>query len=207
MYISKGNLFNSFFFFRKTDLYIGGWSIGARASPSVHVQSLRPYDFDSMAWCVQRAKKMPTWQNITTILKDRECLIAFLFVFYSISLCAYIFAYFENLKFFDGHMVLIKVLQVVLNAPVHYFPRQLKSRFLFYIGILCAMIMYMHFISFYMVVIKLSIDKYQIQSRDDLIRYNYQLAGDQQATGALNRVKMVLQLILSNFENYKFHVC
>lgn len=142
-------------------------------------------------WCVQHAKTMPTWQNIFTIIKDIECLIGFLFIYYAIVIVIYFWSYFEELKFYDVYKIMLKTLQVILNQAVAYEPSRYHRKSFLAIGLICAMIMYTHFISFYMVVIKLSIDKYQVQSRDDLIRYNFQLAGDTKTRNVLIDTKMV----------------
>lgn len=147
-----------------------------------------------MTWCVAHAKFIPIWQNIVTIIKDEKVIFIGIVAFYVCVVLSYILAFFEQLPY-DMYTVMLKMLQVILCTPAAFFPKNVPSRILFAGGSYVGILVYTTIISFYMVIIKLSIDEHQIESRNELIDNKFHLAGDANTRIAIEKLQLVTSLI------------
>lgn len=133
-----------------------------------------------MIWCIQHAKKMPAWTNYTVIIKDPELYALFFATFFFCFILFYLFNAFENVNY-DLFITIMKMVQFVTSLPTKFIHKWFAHRMFLTLGSLSTIIITSTGLCFYILVIRLQMDKYQIHTRMELIDQRFQLVGDQNA--------------------------
>lgn len=160
-------------------------------SPSV------AYDYDSIVWCVQRARQIRTWQNVYKIFKQWIlCFYLFSIYILVVFLC-YIQAYYENLCW-DVYHVMLSVLAVVLSIFSDATSNVKHRRFIYSLLLCAAVLFYMHIICFYVVVINRVYYQQQVETWNAIKEEQFDLAIDEQAAHMLSANKLVISIVRVN---------
>lgn len=168
--------------------------IGGRPlAQAVHL-SYQPivYDYDQLTWCVAHAELIPRWQNIIKVVKDMEVYPICFITFYLMTIMVFIFSGHEQLNW-DGYQSMLKILQVVffstinLKRAVKHFSTAILMTFSFF----CAFVFSTIILCCYIGVVQVRFEARQTMTRDALIRYNFQLAGERETLDILNSSRMV----------------
>lgn len=183
--------------------------IGGRPlAHAVHL-SYQPiiYDYDHLTWCVARAELIPRWQNIIKVVKDNEIYPICFIAFYLMTMLIFVFSGHEQLNW-DGYQSMLKILQVVffstinLKRAVQHLSTAILLTFLFF----CALVFSTIVLCCYIGVVQVRFEARQTMTRDELIRYRFQLAGEPETLDILNSSGVVSILSLSHIMTRVFAV-
>lgn len=160
-------------------IVIGGWPISFADSQTLHHYSLVVYDFDSIVWCVRRAALIPTWKNICQIFKrdSLEILLVGALMYYTTITFTYFFLFFED-KNWDSYRIMLAVLANIINMPSQLYIRNSVIRGAHFSLLFISLLVYIHFISFYSIVINTNYYEYQINSWSSIEMENLKLVID-----------------------------
>lgn len=142
-----------------------------------HFIASRPYHYDYLTWCVQKQKPIPLWQNIFHLCND-------FYVYGSVAVVAifliaveYYLIQFEHPVRTWNEMLFI-TLCAALGMPVAFNPRSNPFRMLFVFGIFGGYMFATILSATIMRQITNPILRPQIESIDEIINGNFELAGD-----------------------------
>ena len=164
---------------RKVDLLIGGLTEDPKNAH--HSSSTKAYYRDDLTWCTMRAKPLPVWQNIFTIIKKELWVIIF------------ILGYLHGLLFFvltrydddydhtrrDVHYTtLIVSLPIVIGFNQSFQPKSALVRSYYGLVVLGCLVGVVTFTTFLIKVLTVPIDGNQVSTIEEIIGQNFELVGD-----------------------------
>lgn len=171
-----------FFYSSQADVFIGALD----ESPVIknHLIASHPYYHDHLTWCIQMAKPIPKWQNISYIVDDWTVLASLLGLLISLVVAGYFMMVVEHTKKSSLDLLEI-ILCVALGLSSNYRPQSNPVRIFFAFGILAGMIFATLTSSILMTIATKPIHRPQIQTVQEILMQNFTLAGDQFALDKL----------------------
>lgn len=143
-----------------------------------HLIASRPYYHDHLTWCVQNAKPIPKWQNISYLFVDWTPFASICALVILLVTIGYFLMVAERTKKSS-----IDLLQIIaccsMGLPAAYQPQSNPVRILFAFGIMGGILFATLTSSVLMTIATKPIKRAQIQNIQEILMGNFSLAGDQ----------------------------
>lgn len=137
-----------------------------------------PYNQDDITWCVSHAKAIPRWMNLFFLADLPTVLIAVAIIIIVIALI-YMFLAFEDQPIrFDLIYCTILFFQIITQFPTMFQSNRYSTRFLFTMMLMLGFWMSTIFGVLFIVLLGRDLYEVQIDTIEDIVRENYQLAGN-----------------------------
>lgn len=161
------------FYFRKTDLLIGGLRTSTETQQN-RIASF-PYFYDSLTFCVPLAGRLPFWQNHFFVL-DWWLWIIFIIIGYIFITILYYHLYTEEPKYRETFTKLSLItFAAFLGSSSTFQPRRATVRVYFALLLFFCLILNAVFNSFYLTQIKEPLFYKQVKKIDDIIYNKFQI--------------------------------
>lgn len=194
---------NTIFIFRGNAIMIGGMPVTYDLDHIInHLYPSVAYDYDSMVWCVPRARVIPKWQNALKVFKGFGIMCFILGSYYLYVGLAYVHSYTEDLDM-DSHSLMLVGFRMCLGSSTKYDYKDPFRRMLLALTIISSLVICIHFASFYVAIFNSTILQPQIDSWTKVEEGRHQLAMDRHTAELLGDSQMVIKnyLILIQFHN------
>lgn len=157
------------------------------------------HDSDSLTWCIQHARIMPKWQNIGKVIKTKWVIAVAAVLFYFVVIAAYVSVKWEKNLIWDSYQIMLMGLQMIMNLSTSVNFTGSAHRIMCIIAYNSATLIYITFVSFYMLIITANIYYAQINTKYDLIHQKFRLTTDSYTMELLRQNQMVCkQYLLRN---------
>lgn len=170
------------------DIIIGGFDTSHL--PNHNFILTKVHSFDSLSWCVSRAKIKPKWQNTYSLVSDSRIPFLIFVGFYITVFLAYFQSIYENWSY-DSYSLMLKVLQLCIGNTTNLYAKAAGTRLILIFEFCGSMLFYIYVTSLYIIIIHKSIRHDQIQTQVELIEGGFQLAGDQHALDMILKANAV----------------
>lgn len=175
------------------DVFIGALD----ESPVIknHLIASRPYYYDHLTWCIQKAKPIPKWQNISYLFEDWTAFVSLFGLLILLVAVGYFMMVVEHTK--KSALDLIQIIVcLALGLSVVYRPQSNPLRIFFAFGVFAGMIFATLTSSILLTIATNPIQRPQIQTIHEILMQNFSLVGDQFALD-----KMMQQNKVNQFKN------
>lgn len=159
----------------EVDLFIG--ALDETPVTKNHLIASRPYYYDHLTWCIQKAQPIPKWRNIFYLFTDWTVLASLIFVLILLVAVAYILMIVEHKK-----KNLFEILQIILccalGLSASYQPQSNPFRILYGFGIFAGIIFATLVSSVLMIIATKTIYRKQIVTTQEILEQDFSLVGD-----------------------------
>lgn len=163
-------------YFSHADIFIG--ALDENSVIKNHLIASRPYYFDHLTWCVQKAKPIPKWQNISYLFEDWTAIASLFGLLILLVAVSYFMMVVEQTK--KSSLDLLQIIFCcALGLSVVFRPQSNPLRILFGFGILAGMIFSTLTSSILLTIATNPIQRPQIQTIQETLIQNFTLVGDQ----------------------------
>lgn len=173
------------------DVIIGSLDAYNTLDQFVPFSPTKPYIRDDITWCVKSAAAMPSWLSIFVVFNNFSVALTVTVLFVACCMVFYVFTAFD-----PKPMNLVSSLIVGYNIMLCFaFPYEAKwttTRCYLFYCMICAMLVSLHYLSFYTAFMISPRLESQITTVSELIGSNFRLAGEIDTLSLLNNSGKVI---------------
>lgn len=157
------------------DLFVGA----LHESPVTknHLIASRPYMYDHLTWCIQKAKPIPKWQHIAYLFADLYAFASIVLIIIILVTVGYFLMVAERKKKSAVDMLEI-VIRCALGLSNEYRPQTNSVRVFLAFGIFAGIIFATLVSSILMTIATKPFYRSQIKTIEELLEQDFSLAGD-----------------------------
>lgn len=170
---------NSFFLFRKTDIFIG--ALDGNFHINKYFVASHPYHHDSLTWCVQSKQPISKWKNVFQICKDPIVLMLYAIMTIACDFTLYFMQKFEDMQpKWCWYRISLVVLSISCGFSYpSYKPKITPHQIFAAFGLLGGIMLTTTLNSMILLFITNPIFNSQIESIQELMNGHFELVGDE----------------------------
>lgn len=175
---------------RKVDVYIG--ALETSLMTSKRFVASRAYYHDTLTWCVQIRKRIPSWKSLFYLCSDPLVYIFYTFMCFSVVFTGYFMQQYEDFQpKWDWFRLSFSGISPCFGFPSEYRANIIPNRIFFLFSLFGAFLSYIITNSILLMLINIPFYENQIKLREQIIHKRFEFVGDNFALQHLKKQNTV----------------